>query len=47
MLRRLDHPTLPAFVQLRPDVPVIFVGARLTRVAIMKMKSRGLGSFKK
>jgi len=28
-------------------VPAIFVGSRLTRVAIMKMKSRGLGSFKK
>ncbi len=27
--------------------PAIFVGARLTRVAIMKMKSRGLGYFKK
>jgi hypothetical protein len=27
--------------------PAIFVGARLTRVAIMRMKSRGLGSFRK
>jgi len=27
--------------------PAIYVGARLTRVAIMRMKSRGLGSFRK
>ena len=27
--------------------PAIYVGARLTRIAVMKMKAKGLGSFKK
>lgn len=27
--------------------PAIYVGARLTRIAVMRMKSKGLGSFKR